>query len=295
MTRPSRLAWCVITIGLILVTASVAVAQTPSAFTVNNTITGADTADFLVNGVNKVKIDSMGNTSFIGSLTLNGTALAGSSGGSWTFRNTTDNVVGDATTDAFTNKTFDTAGSGNVFKINGTAISAVTGTGSAVLANSPALTGITTIQGYRPSQISRILTQLNNCSSSTPCAVAQFSLAASTSYSFSCDGYWNGDTGGSAAYQFLMAVTNGATTIGGGIRMYSNNAGTSADNYTVGTGTTELTQTATLSSTGNQYEFTVVGNVTTNGNAQTLQLTFNKVTGSGNGIIFVGTQCELFQ
>jgi hypothetical protein len=39
-----------------------------------------------------------------------------------------------------TNSTFDTAGTGNVFKINGTAISAVTGTGAVVLASSPALT-----------------------------------------------------------------------------------------------------------------------------------------------------------
>jgi hypothetical protein len=51
----------------------------------------------------------------------------------------TDTLVGKATTDILTNKTFDTAGSGNVFKINGTTISAVTGTGSAVLASSPTI------------------------------------------------------------------------------------------------------------------------------------------------------------
>lgn len=39
----------------------------------------------------------------------------------------------------WTNKTFDTAGTGNVLKINGTQVSAVTGTGSAVLATSPTL------------------------------------------------------------------------------------------------------------------------------------------------------------
>ena len=43
-------------------------------------------------------------------------------------------------TQIFTNKTFDTAGTGNVFKINGTQVSAVTGTGSAVLASNPTLT-----------------------------------------------------------------------------------------------------------------------------------------------------------
>jgi hypothetical protein len=43
-------------------------------------------------------------------------------------------------TATLTNKTFNTAGVGNSFSINGTAISAVTGTGSVVLATSPSLT-----------------------------------------------------------------------------------------------------------------------------------------------------------
>lgn len=42
-------------------------------------------------------------------------------------------------TATLTNKTFDTAGAGNVLKINGTAVSAVTGSGSVVLATSPTL------------------------------------------------------------------------------------------------------------------------------------------------------------
>lgn len=50
-------------------------------------------------------------------------------------------VVTASSTNTLTNKTYDTAGTGNSFKINGTAITAVTGTGSAVLAVSPALTG----------------------------------------------------------------------------------------------------------------------------------------------------------
>ena len=44
-----------------------------------------------------------------------------------------------SSTDTLTNKTFDTAGTGNVFRINGTGITAVTGTGSVVLATSPTL------------------------------------------------------------------------------------------------------------------------------------------------------------
>lgn len=52
---------------------------------------------------------------------------------------TNDVLVGKATTDTLTNKTYDTAGTGNSFKINGTSITAVTGTGSVVLATSPTL------------------------------------------------------------------------------------------------------------------------------------------------------------
>lgn len=52
-----------------------------------------------------------------------------------------DTLVGKATTDTLTNKTFDTAGSGNVLKINGAQVSAVTGTGSAVLNTSPSFSG----------------------------------------------------------------------------------------------------------------------------------------------------------
>jgi hypothetical protein len=72
-----------------------------------------------------------------GTTTLNATAAAS---GVLTLPAATDTLVGKATTDTFTNKTYDTAGTGNVFKINGTTVSAVTGTGAAVLATSPVIT-----------------------------------------------------------------------------------------------------------------------------------------------------------
>lgn len=49
-------------------------------------------------------------------------------------------VVSAASTDTLTNKTFDTAGTGNSFSINGVAVTANTGTGSVVRAASPTLT-----------------------------------------------------------------------------------------------------------------------------------------------------------
>jgi len=58
----------------------------------------------------------------------------------------TDTIVTRTSTDTFTNKTFDTLGTGNNFRVNNNAINAVTGSGSTVvLSGSPSLTGTTNV------------------------------------------------------------------------------------------------------------------------------------------------------
>ncbi|WP_424630045.1 choice-of-anchor R domain-containing protein [Bradyrhizobium sp. SYSU BS000235] len=92
------------------------------------TITGAKTFA-------SAKLLLAGSTSGAG--TLNAPAAASSY--VWTLPAATDTLVGKATADTFTNKTFDTAAAGNSFSIDGLAAIANTGTGSVVRATAPTL------------------------------------------------------------------------------------------------------------------------------------------------------------
>lgn len=75
-----------------------------------------------------------------GSITLAVPAAAGSN--TLTLPAATDTLVAKSTTDTFTNKTLDTAGAGNVLKINGSQVTAVTGsTQTVVLSTGPTIFG----------------------------------------------------------------------------------------------------------------------------------------------------------
>lgn len=129
------------------------VTNTGGNLTANAIVLGAGTADtkvvagiitdgtsMITLGVNTTtlgKLKMFGSTS--GDATIQPNVVAGTST-VLTLPAASDTLIGKATTDTLTNKTFDTAGTGNSFKINGVSITANTGTGSNVLATSPTLT-----------------------------------------------------------------------------------------------------------------------------------------------------------
>ena len=67
-------------------------------------------------------------------------AVPATASGTLTFPALTDNVLTATSTNTLTNKTFDTAGTGNSFKINGNAITAISGNTATVGTSSGALT-----------------------------------------------------------------------------------------------------------------------------------------------------------
>lgn len=108
-------------------------AASGTAMTLGNTETVTGVKTFGSAGaVGRLKI--AGTTS--GATVLDASAAAS---GTLTLPAATDTLIGKATTDTLTNKTLDTAGVGNSLKINGTSVTAVTGSGAVVLASSPTL------------------------------------------------------------------------------------------------------------------------------------------------------------
>jgi len=130
----------------------------------------------------------------------------------------TDTLVGKATTDIFTNKTFDTAGTGNSLKIGTQAISGLTGTGGTLATSTGAALGTPTITS------GTFLT-----------AITATGLVKTT------------DLATQAANTFLANVTNGVASPTAAT-LPSCTGSASAIQYTLGTGLSCGTITAAASS-----------------------------------------------
>lgn len=114
--------------------------------TVSATASLCSNQDFRFDGTNANAIGAM----YVTGGTGGAIGLPGSSSGATTLQSSatasgvltlpaaTDTLIAKATTDTLTNKTFDTAGAGNSLKINGTGITAVSGTGAVCLASGSA-------------------------------------------------------------------------------------------------------------------------------------------------------------
>ena len=155
------------------------------------------------------QVQYMGLTS--GSISVQAPAVAGANTLTWPAA--TDTLIGKATTDTLTNKTYDTAGTGNVLKINGTTVNAVTGTGSTVvLATSPTL--VTPTLGVATA------TSINKMAITAPATASTLSIAdgktltqnASLTYSGTDGSSVNFGAGGTVTY----TVASGTAALGTG-------------------------------------------------------------------------------
>jgi hypothetical protein len=196
-------------------------ASSGTAMTLGNTETVTGVKTFGSAGaVGRLKV--AGTTS--GAVTLDATAVAGT--GVLTLPNATDTLVGKATTDTFTNKTFDTAGTGNSFSISGAAVTTNTGTGAVARASSPVFTtpslgaaiatsinGSTVSPGHysgEPSNASAAAGEIGEFISSTVLAGSAVSLTTATAANITSISLTAGDwdVWGSVAF-----APNGATTM----------------------------------------------------------------------------------
>jgi hypothetical protein len=261
--------------------------KAPAAVTTNITLTLPD-SDGDANQV--LKTDGSGNLS-------------------WANQPDTESFVTTSSTTTFTNKTFDTAGTGNVFQINGTQVSAVTGTGSAVLDSSPSLTTPSigsagaNFAGSTSGTTALVASATASGSLTLPAAtdtlIGKSTTDTLTNKTFDANGTGNSLSNVEVADFAGSAIITAAEGVG------SNNNDTSIPTTAAvkayvdavdvttsiagdsGTGTVSTAQTLTVSGTANEIETSVSNQTITIGLPNNVTIT-NDLTVSGN-LRVVGT------